>query len=100
LFVKYRQKLDAVPTVFVRDFIHEVDWGNRFIGVKGSRGVGKTTLLLQYAKLRLPAGEKSLYVSLDDFYCRRLGCVCRCEKLGFCPLSERKHTNTIVFGFF
>lgn len=32
--------------------------------------------------------------------CRRFGCVCQCEKPGSCPLSEQKHTNTIVFGSF
>lgn len=71
LFLKYRKKLDAVPTGFIRGFMDEVDWGNRFVGIKGARGVGKTTLLLQYAKLRLPPGIKSLYASLDDFYFRR-----------------------------
>lgn len=71
LFVKYRKKSDAVPTGFVREFMDEVDWRNRFIGIKGARGVGKTTLLLQYAKLRLPPGEKSLYASLDDLYFSR-----------------------------
>ncbi len=28
----------------------EIDWNDRMIGIKGTRGVGKTTFLLQYAK--------------------------------------------------
>lgn len=71
LLVKYRKKLETTPTSFVRDLMDEIDWRNRFVGIKGTRGVGKTTLLLQYAKLRLPATDKSLFVSLDDFYFRR-----------------------------
>lgn len=71
LLIKYQKKLAGVPVGFVRDFMDEIDWRNRLIGIKGARGVGKTTLLLQYAKTRLDAGIKSLYVSLDDFYFRR-----------------------------
>ena len=29
----------------------EIDWSDRLIGIKGTRGVGKSTFLLQYAKL-------------------------------------------------
>ncbi|MGM9672752.1 MAG: ATP-binding protein, partial [Bacteroidaceae bacterium] len=32
-----------------RVLMGEVDWKKRLIGIKGSRGVGKTTFLLQYA---------------------------------------------------
>lgn len=71
LLVKYRKKLETTPTSFIRDFMDEIDWRNRFVGIKGTRGVGKTTLLLQYAKLNLSSTEKSLYVSLDDFYFSR-----------------------------
>lgn len=71
LYIKYQQKLAIVPTHFVRDLMDKIDWRNRFIGIKGPRGVGKTTLLLQYAKLKIPATEKSLYVSLDDFYFKK-----------------------------
>lgn len=33
-----------------RDLMDEIDWSARLIGIKGTRGVGKTTFLLQYAK--------------------------------------------------
>ncbi|MCX6271322.1 MAG: AAA family ATPase [Bacteroidetes bacterium] len=37
------------------------------IGIKGGRGTGKTTLLLQYAKIISPEIRK-IYISLDDIY--------------------------------
>ena len=38
-----------------RDLMDEIDWSDRLIGIKGTRGVGKTTFLLQYAKNPLKA---------------------------------------------
>ncbi|TVR15496.1 MAG: ATP-binding protein [Balneolaceae bacterium] len=43
-----------------------VDWNQRLFGIKGLRGVGKTTLLLQYLKFHYPEKEKALYVSADN----------------------------------
>ena len=34
-----------------RDLMDEINWNDRLIGIKGTRGVGKTTFLLQYASL-------------------------------------------------
>lgn len=68
LFEKYRKKLQRIETDFVRSFMDDVNWNARLIGIKGARGVGKTTLLLQYMKLNFSAKlEESLYVSLDSF---------------------------------
>ncbi|MBO9616535.1 MAG: AAA family ATPase [Dyadobacter sp.] len=69
LFTKYLPKLQRTSTEFVRDFICQIDWErNRLIGIKGARGAGKTTLVLQYLKqTALPTGQ-SLYVSSDDLY--------------------------------
>ncbi|MDG3581265.1 ATP-binding protein [Galbibacter pacificus] len=49
--------------------MEEINWKARLIGIKGARGIGKTTLLLQYIKLHL-GGElnRTLYVSLDDIW--------------------------------
>jgi hypothetical protein len=38
------------------------------IGIKGARGIGKTTLLLQHIKKNLPQDGSTLYVSLDDIW--------------------------------
>lgn len=47
----------------------EIDWSHRLIGIKGSRGVGKTTFLLKYAKNNfLPDDHSCLYINLNNFY--------------------------------
>ena len=68
LVAQFYEKYALVQTQQVRDFIHTIDWDNRFIGVKGSRGVGKTTLLLQYIRLNFEPNKTVLYVSLDHLY--------------------------------
>jgi len=65
---KFYEKYARVQTQTVRNFIRTIDWNDRLIGIKGSRGVGKTTLLLQYLKQNYKADNSALYVSLDDFY--------------------------------
>lgn len=68
LFRRYRTKIQHVKTDFVRSLIHDINWNGRLIGIKGARGVGKTTLLLQYIKLNFHESlEDALYVSLDSF---------------------------------
>ena len=51
-----------------RYLLHEIDWSNRMIGIKGARGSGKTTLLLQRLKHHLSTNSESLYASLDHLY--------------------------------
>jgi predicted AAA+ superfamily ATPase len=47
----------------------EINWDDRLIGIKGSRGVGKTTFLLSYALERFGADSKEcLYINLNQFY--------------------------------
>lgn len=65
---QFYEKYALVQTRQVRDFMHTIDWDNRFIGIKGSRGVGKTTLLLQYIRLNFEPNKSVLYVSLDHLY--------------------------------
>ena len=33
-----------------RSLMDEINWNDRMVGIKGTRGVGKSTFLLQYAK--------------------------------------------------
>jgi hypothetical protein len=69
LFEKYRQKLHITSTTFVRGLMGEINWNSRLIGIKGARGIGKTTLLLQYIKINLSKEtENTLYVSLDNIW--------------------------------
>jgi len=62
------EKIARTGTRSVRDFINAIDWNNRLIGIRGARGVGKTTLLLQYLKIHYHASPTALYVSLDHFF--------------------------------
>lgn len=53
---------------FKRYLFGEIDWDNRLIGIKGARGTGKTTLVLQWLKqLQLPP-QQIAYFSLDELY--------------------------------
>ena len=51
---------------FKRYLFETINWDNRLIILTGSRGVGKTTLLLQYLKERFHASEESMYISADN----------------------------------
>ena len=52
----------------------EIDWSDRLIGIKGTRGVGKSTFLLQYAKEHFgPTDRKCLYVNMNNFYFQSRG---------------------------
>lgn len=65
---QYKMLLKHVSTKHVRDFYNVVSWGTRLIGIKGARGVGKTTLMLQRIKLAFDNPDEALYVSLDDIW--------------------------------
>ena len=52
-----------------RDLMDEINWKDRMIGIKGARGVGKTTFLLQYAKENFDANDhRCLYINMNNFY--------------------------------
>lgn len=65
---KFFEKYALTQVKTVRDFVHTIDWNDRFIGIKGSRGVGKTTLVLQHIKQNFKPDNKVLYISLDNIY--------------------------------
>ncbi len=68
LFEKHLRKINATPVLFTRSIMDTIHWEARLIGIKGARGVGKTTLLLQYIKKNLPIDTATLYVSLDSIW--------------------------------
>ena len=59
--------LQDVSVEFHRYLYDRIDWKNRLIGLVGPRGVGKTTLVLQYAR-EVWKRDEVLYVTADDLY--------------------------------
>ncbi|OUO37205.1 AAA family ATPase [Muribaculum sp. An289] len=64
----YHRKLAATDLRFKRYLHYRIDWDVRLIGIKGARGVGKTTMLLQHIKESFDKIDDALYVSLDNLW--------------------------------
>lgn len=66
LFLYQDNLLRAVNNTF-RRYLHQmINWKQRMIAIKGPRGTGKTTLMLQYLKFDLKEeSSKALYVTAD-----------------------------------
>ncbi|MEI6884879.1 MAG: AAA family ATPase [Bacteroidota bacterium] len=63
-----RHMVEQTSLQFKRYLYFQIDWSNRLIAIKGARGVGKTTLILQYIREHHQKPGTALYVSLDDIY--------------------------------
>ena len=60
--------ISSINLNFKRYLFDTIQWDSRLIGIKGARGTGKTTLLLQWIKEQNLPTEKAAYFSLDDLY--------------------------------
>lgn len=69
LFKKHQILISQVSMDIVRETIHTISWEKQLVGIRGSRGVGKTTLMRQYVRQNygIKAGE-ALYCVLDSLY--------------------------------
>jgi predicted AAA+ superfamily ATPase len=67
LYEQFYALLKKTDVSFFRYLFSEINWNNRMIGLIGPRGVGKTTLVLQYIKQCLNIRE-ALYATAEDFY--------------------------------
>ncbi len=67
-FEAHKVLVDASTDLIVRELYCEIDWSHRLIGIKGFRGVGKTTFLLNYIRSQYGDSRECLYVNLNDFY--------------------------------
>lgn len=64
----HKYLVENVQSPVRRQLMDEIDWSHRLIGIKGGRGVGKTTFLLQYAKENFGTERSCLYVNLNSLY--------------------------------
>ena len=67
LIDQFQQKINKTSLHFQRYLVDKMDFNNQLIAVKGARGSGKTTFLLQHAKKNLDL-KTTLYVSLDHLF--------------------------------
>ena len=68
-FRTHRYLVEHVNAPVHRILMDEINWSDRMIGIKGPRGVGKTTFLLQYAKEHFDILDKQcLYINMNNFY--------------------------------
>ena len=68
-FRTHKYLVEHLDKVIPRQLMKQIDWTQRLIGIKGTRGVGKTTFLLQYAKELFDLEEKDcLYINMNQFY--------------------------------
>ena len=69
LFKKHRILISQVKLNIIREMMNAIAWEKQLVAIRGSRGVGKTTLMRQYIKQQygMNAGE-ALYCVMDSLY--------------------------------
>ena len=68
-FRTHRYLVEHVNAPVRRTLMDEIDWSDRMIGIKGTRGIGKTTFLLQYAKEKFDTNDRQcLYINMNNVY--------------------------------
>ena len=68
LIIQSRERVALTPMNFSRYLIQEIEWEWRLIGIRGERGTGKTTLLLQQIYRRHGETGEAIYLSLDHIF--------------------------------
>lgn len=69
LYKTHQYLVEHIDLPIKRRLMDEINWNDRLIGIKGSRGVGKTSTLIQYAKDNFSLYDKRcLYINLNNFY--------------------------------
>lgn len=66
----YHRKIKQVNLNFKRYLFNRINWDARIIGIKGARGVGKTTLLLQRILEKYKDIDDTFYITLDHLWFR------------------------------
>jgi len=70
LIKRHLAYMQNISLDFVRDLMEGINWEDRLIAIRGQRGVGKTTLVLQRIAMQFGSTNTTdvLYVSLDNLY--------------------------------
>lgn len=68
LIEEHKRLIDDLGDVYQRNIYDSLESEFRIVGVVGSRGIGKTTYLLNYLKNNFRNSDKALYVSADHLY--------------------------------
>lgn len=67
----HKSLLESRKTTIKRELSKRVDWEQQLICIKGFRGVGKTTFLLDYIRDKFNDDNSVLYINLNNFYFTR-----------------------------
>ncbi|MFA6145695.1 MAG: AAA family ATPase [Sulfurimonas sp.] len=68
LFQEQAKRLRTISLDKKRYLYDRINWDAKSIGILGQRGLGKTTMMLQYIKEHYDGSDKALYISLDNPY--------------------------------
>ena len=60
--------LESVKAPIKRELMNDINWQDRLVGIKGTRGIGKTLFLLDYIKSNFGTDKSCLYANLNNFY--------------------------------
>ena len=68
IYEESAERVRDADCAFHRYLYPQIDWSSRIVALNGPKGVGKTTMFLQYLKEHQDVAEHALYVSLDDIW--------------------------------
>ena len=69
LLKKHDRLWEITPLEIVRQWAYSINWDARLMAIRGPKGVGKSTMMLQYIKQHYAYMDRqALYVSCDDAY--------------------------------
>lgn len=64
----HKSLLEGSKVTIKRELVKSIDWNQKLIAIKGFRGVGKTTFLLDYIRENFRDDSSALYINLNNFY--------------------------------
>jgi uncharacterized protein len=66
VYQEHQRLLANYKIEFRRDLIDTIDWDEKMIAIKGARGVGKSTLMIQHIMETFKKSTTALYISMDN----------------------------------